>query len=71
MRENLRKEKVDVLRYVSTPSKDSIKVLSSNPSSSKYASIDLYFDFPYQHKYKQNFRKYREKLLKLQLKEKQ
>jgi hypothetical protein len=71
IRENLRKEKVDLLRYVATPSKDPVKVLYGNPSSSKYAPTDLYFDFPDQHKDRQNFRKDREKLLKLQLKEQQ
>jgi len=45
IRENVRKEKVDLLRYVATPSKVLVKVLSGNPSSSKYAPTDLYFNF--------------------------
>jgi hypothetical protein len=55
IRKNLRKEKVDLLRYVATPSKYPVKILYGNPSSSKYAPVDLYFDFPDQLKDKQNF----------------
>jgi hypothetical protein len=71
IRENLRKEKVDLLRYVATTRENIVKDLSSNPSSSRYAPTYLYMDFPDQHKDRKNFRKDREKLLKLQLKEQQ
>jgi hypothetical protein len=69
--ENPRKEKADLLRHIYTPSKYLVKFLYGNPSSSRYAPTYPYFDFLDQHKDRQNFRKDREKLLKLQLKEKQ
>jgi hypothetical protein len=41
IRKNLRREKVDLMRYFATPSEDPVKFLSDNPSSSKYAPTDL------------------------------